>query len=218
MSLTVFEEVKCPCGETFQSELVSSINAHQDPQLKELLLGGELNIIKCPECHQLFNVDHFLLYIDTQDELIAFVYPLKYEKDREQVEVKMKSDFVQAQDALFPGQKITYDPVLVFGLDSLVDLLRYESEKKDEAAVVEFVCKTNKIGCVALKPAQARERNLPPVLPALPVPKDHSKTSLGEIKAGFSKVLELSPGLVIYREVFKRIAKENKFDLSGIVR
>ncbi|MBU0952472.1 MAG: CpXC domain-containing protein [Elusimicrobia bacterium] len=218
MSLTVFEEVKCPCGETFRTEVVSSINVQQNPEMRDLLLGGEINILKCPACGDFFYVEHFILYIDTPNELIAFVYPGENEKDRETYEMKMLEDFVTAQDALEPGQKINYTPVLIFGLDSLVDLLNYEDRRKDEVDVVKFVCKTNSIDQIKLKIAQAREVNLPEVLPSFGGLTNTEKISKEAVIAGINKVLALSPGLKIYKEILKRIAGETDWDIKKLLK
>ena len=217
MSLTVFEEVKCPCGETFQSEVVSSINVQQNPEMRDLLLGGEINILKCPECNNFFYVEHFILYVDTPNELIAFVYPTENEKECQVYEKKMMDDFETAQDALEPDQKISYKPVLIFGLDSLVSLLTYEDRRKDEVDVMKFVCKTNSIDIVKLKIAQARELNLPEVLPSLGGTTKESKSSREAVITGLNKVIALSPGLIIFKEILKRINEDPGWNINKLL-
>ena len=38
------------CGEEFRGTVWTAIHAGVDPELKELLLGGELNMVMCTKC------------------------------------------------------------------------------------------------------------------------------------------------------------------------
>ena len=77
MSTAKLEQIRCPCGEGFEADLYNSINAEDDPDLKESLVCGEINVVCCPKCSQIFYAEHFVLYHDPSVELIAFVYPFQ---------------------------------------------------------------------------------------------------------------------------------------------
>ena len=68
----------CPSGcEPFEVEYWSLIRADQNPDLKESILGGELNLVRCPECGTYFHHDEDLLYLDIPAELLVFVFSKK---------------------------------------------------------------------------------------------------------------------------------------------
>jgi len=141
MSFTNYDQVKCPCGHIFEVELYSSINVQQDPELREKILAGELNVVVCPECSMPFYAERFVLYLDPSAELIAFVYPALFVSDRPCWEKKMFEDFENAQkelpDFFFKEQKFSYTPVIFFGLDNLVEVLITGEEKTGKKVLSE---------------------------------------------------------------------------------
>ena len=47
--------IACPEGcEGFEAEFWTLIGADEDEGLKQALLGGELNLFRCPECGKFF--------------------------------------------------------------------------------------------------------------------------------------------------------------------
>ncbi len=123
-------DVDCAqCGKEFKGTVWTSINARQDPELKEMLLGGEINILFCPECSHTFYYEHFLLYLDPRLNLAAYVYPLEDESHNVELEVMMKKGFAEAQATFNPKDRLTCEPTLMFGLDELQRKIREEEER-----------------------------------------------------------------------------------------
>ena len=60
--------------EAFDVEYWSVISADKDPDLKTAALGGELNLVQCPECGSFFHHDGDLIYFDAPLELLVFVF------------------------------------------------------------------------------------------------------------------------------------------------
>src|SRR5579871_5023263 len=85
------------CGKEFRGTIWTAIHAKQDPELKELLLGGEINLVMCPECSHVAYQDHFVLYQDPTAELIAYVYPASEHGNIETLKNMMLSGFREAQ-------------------------------------------------------------------------------------------------------------------------
>ena len=54
MSISNLEEITCPCGEVFEAELLSAISVGDNPELKEALMAGEINLATCPKCGRMF--------------------------------------------------------------------------------------------------------------------------------------------------------------------
>ena len=123
-------DVTCEkCGEDFKGTIWTAIHAGQDPELKELLLGGELNILFCPHCAHTFYFEHFLLYQDPRLGIVAYVYPPAEEYRRTELGVLMKRSFSDAQESLDPKDRLPYGPSLFFGLDELQARIRQEEER-----------------------------------------------------------------------------------------
>jgi hypothetical protein len=131
-------DVTCEeCGEEFKGTVWTAVHAAQNPELKDLLLGGELNILFCPKCAHTFFYDHFLLYQDPRLKLVAYVHPIGDEHQREELEVMMHRGFDEAQAAFDPKDRLPYRPVLYFGLDQLKDDVRRREDKLVDEEVAE---------------------------------------------------------------------------------
>src|SRR5438445_5008359 len=88
------------CGEEFRGTVWVAVHAGQDPELKDLLLGGELNLVSCPECGHVTFQDHFLIYQEPAAGLVAYVYP-EAQRDREaELRKLMRSGVHEAQAAM----------------------------------------------------------------------------------------------------------------------
>jgi hypothetical protein len=123
-------DVTCgQCGKEFKGTVWTSINARQDPELKDLLLGGELNILFCPECSHTFFYEHFLLYLDPVLNLAAYVYPPDEEDHKKDLEEMMKRGFADAQAAFDPKDRMKCAPELMFGLDELQRRIHEEDQR-----------------------------------------------------------------------------------------
>src|SRR6267142_1047983 len=111
-------DVTCrDCGEEFTGTVWTAIHAAEDPKLKEVLLGGELNLLTCPKCSQVTYKDLFVLYQDPAAELIAYIYPPAQEGEEEFLRKTMMINFKEAQAIYEPKDRKDYDPILVFGLE-----------------------------------------------------------------------------------------------------
>jgi len=216
MSATIKEEIRCPgqdCGEVFEAELHYSINVQQDPELKELLLAGELNLVACPRCKTLFYAEYFVLYIEPGRELLAYVYPKSCEKDRSQWENKVSMDFRKAQSELADDEKVPYEPVVLFGMDALLHLLEYEELQFDEVAVLESIYRNLGLEVLRIGRAEARKRNIPPLLP---VKKGGNTPLKHRVIEGIKVMLQSMPDMDIYRSSLDRIADDSSLNIEDL--
>jgi hypothetical protein len=205
------QKIKCPakgCGEIFEAEIWYSVNVKTEPVLKEILRAGELNIVRCPGCGTMSYAEQFVLYLDPDWELLAFVYPKEYEKERAIWEKKMNEEYERSQDEAPEGEKLSYPPMIFFGMDELLNLVEFEELQRDELEVLESIHKNLGLGLVRLKHSYARGKKLPPVLP---VTMSGGEKPLNErIIAGLKKLLDFMPDMEIYRKTFEK----SKDDLS----
>ncbi|MGA2091225.1 MAG: CpXC domain-containing protein [Endomicrobiales bacterium] len=210
MSSRKLEQIECGCGEQFEAELWTSINITEDPELKDSLDAGEINIVCCPACSQIFHVEHFLLYHDSKNELLAFVYPSSFADQEKQLTRKMNTDIENALTGLPSDQKFAYQPILVFGLDALLEIVRREDEWEDELAIAEFLAEQFHITMINLHPAKARLKGMLRLLPSLPV---SGKDMRGCVLAGLRFLLQHNEHLSHFRSILERIEQDPQWNL-----
>lgn len=126
MSFCQKQEIKCSCGKEFEWELWDSVNVTTDPDLKEMILDGQMNVVVCPYCGLLFYFEKFLLYHDEKKRHLFYIYKHDCKDDRMDLKKKAICDYEtvkkQSSDTVFTDYKIE----VFFGLDELVQFLREE--------------------------------------------------------------------------------------------
>jgi len=209
------EKIICPCGREFEAELWNAVNVAENPNLKELAIAGELNVVCCPECGTIFYAEHFLLYQDNDNEILAFVYPKEFEKEAGHWHKKMEADFKHAMSALETDKQLKYKPLLIFGLDLLVELIRNDEDENDEVSILNYVHKEIGVRLIQLHPSLTRELQLVKILPYVPAAGAPLRE---QVLAGLKKLIDYNPNLTRYAENLELI-KANKhwaLDASAI--
>jgi hypothetical protein len=211
MSISKLEEIRCPCGEVFEAELWSAISGSEDPDLKEALLCGEINIVCCPACSEIFYAEHFIIYHDVKNEILAFVYPFSFSENAEAWIQKMKDDFANAMVDMLPEIKPDYEPIVLFGLDALVEIIRDDDEMNDESKILEYIAEEHGLMVIELIPSAARQSKLPALLPSLASKRGNLRD---QVLAGLICLLEHNDRLTHYQELFKKISNDPNWDLD----
>lgn len=187
MSYLAEQDVVCTnCKHPNNAEIWSSINTQVDPELKDILLGGELNLIECAACRKVFYAEQFLLYHDPANELMAFVYPFSHREEKEAWEEKTKMDFSQSD--------YTYPAVSLFGLDELVRLVEAEDEAEIQSEIVAHMAPDDNLAIKRLRPSVARRYSAPRVIPYVKTPS----TSRENLLAALGKIQEKNDRLSVY--------------------
>lgn len=76
MSVKEQVEATCPaCGEASQVTVWRSMNVAADPDAKELLLAGTVNVFACPKCRYESLLDVDFLYNDPERRFSVQYYP-----------------------------------------------------------------------------------------------------------------------------------------------
>lgn len=209
--LTSIETVCTFCRHPNDAEVWSAINVKTDPELKDILSGGELNMIECVSCKEIFYAEHFLLYHDPDFELMVFVYPHSYGSQKEKWELKTMADFAQTQAEAGPEQKLSYDPISLFGLNQLVFLVEDEEEMTIQSQIAELLAQENGFQVRRLKPSDARLHKLPLVLPYV----DKAASSAREaVMDGLAALKALNDRLSVYKMFEERLSSDPSIDLS----
>ncbi|MDD3922152.1 MAG: CpXC domain-containing protein [Endomicrobiaceae bacterium] len=204
MSISSNCEIICDCGETFEAELWKAVNVSDNPEIKELITLGGFNIVSCPKCKQVFYWEHFFVYQDIENELIAYVYPKQYEKQATEYRNHMVKEFKEVVKSMEEFIKIDFEPTLYFGIEDLVSTLKSEEYIKDEIQILNFISKRIELDLIFLKPSVARNLCVINTIPKI-------KKSTGDIKkdiiSGLEMLLKYNPNLSEYEKLLSRIKK-----------
>lgn len=212
MSISNKEEIICPCGNVFEAELLSAISAADNPELKEALIAGEVNLVSCPQCGEMFYAECFILYHDSKNELIAFVYPLSFQNQAAQCRKKMLNDFKLAIESFSEKQHINYEPLLIFGIEDLVLMLKNEQELEDEEMVLTYLAPNISLDIIKISPSLARKLNIPKVFPVL---KGEKIFEIKSILPALEILVKHNSNLVNYVKFLEKLSK-NKNILTDI--
>jgi hypothetical protein len=187
------------CGEDFRGAVWTAVHAAQDPELKDLLLGGELNMVMCPSCGNVAYQDHFVLYQDPSAQMVAYVYPLSGRAREGELHRAMMDGFKEAQAVYPENERKSYGPKLFFGLRALVEQLHKEEERREQSDVVREICRQNNWPYTELRPAETRELHALPVIPARSA--SGGRPSRAEVLKGIERLLKHNPALGFYAEL-----------------
>ena len=158
--------VECPhCGESFDADFWTVVRGDRDHDVKELILRGEFDLLICPKCEEMVQHEEPFLYIDPTRDILAFVMPESYEAEKDKWIARMQADYEPVKAALTAGQGLTGEPLYLFGLGALTALLESDRDREEETDVMEFMAREEGLQLLPVKPAAARELDLPFTIP-----------------------------------------------------
>lgn len=166
MSFQGCAEVRCPNGcPPVEVPVWSFVRGDEESSLRESLLAGELNLILCEACGQVFYPEVPVVYVDGSAELVAFIFPESYRAEEERWRRKMAEDFGQMRAALGDRAPLAGEPLLFFGLEAVRGLLSLEQDLEDEIRIAEVLCRELGLSPRPVDRTAARRRGLPWMLP-----------------------------------------------------
>jgi hypothetical protein len=201
MSFLIEQEIECPsCKFPNRVEVWSVVNVKEDPELKDILLGGEMNMAECESCKHVFYAEHFIIYHESDRELMAFVYPFNHRDDAARWKEKTAVDFAGYQENAGKDGALTYPPVTLFGLDELVQLVQNEEEIQMQGDIVKALANEHGFEIKMLGAARARELKLPTVLPL-----SEGADLRERVRLGLENLLRINERLFIYRNLLNEM-------------
>ena len=154
--------VECPhCGEGFDADFWTVVRGDRDLEVKELILSGEFDLLMCPKCEEMFQHAEPFLYIDPERDLLAFVMPETYLDKKDEWIARMKKDYEPVRASLASHQGVSAEPLYLFGLAPLTALLENDRDREEETEVMEFMAREDGLQLLAVRPAAARELDIP---------------------------------------------------------
>lgn len=92
---------QCPCGESFDTNIYSTVNVTMEPELLYRLLAGTLNVATCPNCGRKAASAQPFIYHDMARGLFAYVHPSDAveDEDRDALLADLRKSYSQAVEA-----------------------------------------------------------------------------------------------------------------------
>lgn len=80
-------DFRCPsCGYTGTSSVTAIVDPSENPQAKDLLLTGRLNVIQCPNCNTPSTASTPLVYHDASKEMLLTFVPMQLEMNEQEAD------------------------------------------------------------------------------------------------------------------------------------
>ena len=185
----------CPNGcEAFDVTYWSLVRGDENDNLKSAILGGELNLVRCPECGNYFYHDGEIIYFDAPAQLLVFVFSPKDKARAQELQDKMAHDYQIIKNSLLKELHLDYPPLCVFGLEELQHLLHHEKDLAEESEVVAATAATQGFEVARLQPSYARQHHFPLYVPApaQQTPNAYAVAAAKVLKSGLNSTLLLN--------------------------
>jgi hypothetical protein len=135
MAQIVSVSMECPrCHHTQKVEYWRSLNVTVDPNRKEELLSGEINVFLCEECsYRTFFAAHFL-YTDMEKEFSVLLIPWEMVKDDEYLRNTFTADAriktPEGEVPVFQSLQLDYfkSPHIVFRMGDLISYILFRDK------------------------------------------------------------------------------------------
>ncbi|NOX62462.1 MAG: hypothetical protein GXP42_11050 [Chloroflexi bacterium] len=118
--------IPCPhCGAQYQAPIFHVVDVGETPELKQVVLAGQLNASQCPHCRQVNYVAAPLLYHDPEHEFLAVFIPPQLNLSENQRQ-KLIGDLTKALMDSLPAEKrrgYMLTPQQFLTMDSLLEKL-----------------------------------------------------------------------------------------------
>jgi hypothetical protein len=125
--------LECSCGVKFQADLYDSVNVTFDPELKNLILDGKINVITCSSCGKESYIDKSLLYHDMDANVMIYVHPKPEEINRDEIEQDLHKVIKPIPNVRF---------LLMFGMETLNLFLSFEKNGVPTSQIIQLLQNT----------------------------------------------------------------------------
>lgn len=117
-------QVKCPqCGTPYLAEVHQVIDTRQNPELKQQLLSGQLNLAICPNCGAGGQISTVLLFHDPEHELFMVHVPHELNLNQVQREEIIGQLSQQVMNNTSPEQRRAYmfQPQMILNMQTFME-------------------------------------------------------------------------------------------------
>jgi hypothetical protein len=128
-------EIACPqCGNRQETPLWHSINVNLNPELRERLFNGDVNIFKCESCNTIAFIGQPLLYHDMKRHYCVQYFPpelLKDESFLRQYSRDGKLKMEESYEKISKESQHLFTPHIVFNLKEMVHYIKFRDRLFD---------------------------------------------------------------------------------------
>lgn len=212
MSIKGVFKAECPsCNERFDADFWTVIRGDKDLALKEALISGEFDLLMCPACSNVFSCEETFIYMDPEKELLIFVMPESYLKEKEKWLEKMRQDYEALKGSFVKEGIFVFEPQFHFGAAALSDLLLRDRDVEEETDVMAFIAGERGFKYAKIRPGFARERDLPFSLPYAGASPDRN-SALEAVRA----IAAANDALIRVKNLLKTLEESKTPDLPFI--
>jgi hypothetical protein len=112
----------CPEGHAFEAGILRSANVTAEPDLKETILAGRFNRVRCPSCGLEIDANVPFLYHDMDAGHLVWVYPAASADQAEAIREKVRKSY-EIVGTVLPDQPDVPGRAVVFGVARLTEWL-----------------------------------------------------------------------------------------------
>lgn len=131
-------QISCPsCGTPFMAEVTQIIDAGQNPQLKQQLLAGQLNVAQCPQCGAGGMLTTAMLFHDPAYDMFIIYIPQEMAMGHDEREKFIGDLTKRAMDAIPTEQRRAYmlQPQMILTFETFIEkVLETEGVTKEMIA------------------------------------------------------------------------------------
>jgi hypothetical protein len=126
MSKPIRRSFNCPNGHPFEASVFRSANVTSAPHLKETILEGRFNRVRCPSCAVEIDANVPYLYHDMAAGHMVWVYPAERADQAEAIREKVRKSY-EIVGTVIPDQPDPPGRAVVFGVARLAEWLEMAS-------------------------------------------------------------------------------------------
>lgn len=128
-------KLNCPkCGHLQDTVVWTSLNVSLDPNLREKLFNGEINVFICEKCGNRAVINTALLYHDMDRQYCVQYYPPEAIEDPKFFKNFTKDAKLNVGGFSKAMEKISHylmEPYIVFDLDGMIQYIRFRDKLHD---------------------------------------------------------------------------------------
>jgi hypothetical protein len=114
----------CPNGHAFEANVFRSANVTAEPHLKETILSGRFNRVRCGSCSAEIDANVPFLYHDVTASQMIWVYPAESADQAELIREKLRKSYEIVGTVLPAAQPDAPGRGVVFGVSNLAEWLK----------------------------------------------------------------------------------------------
>ena len=154
-------QIQCPqCGTPFPTEVHQLVDAQRTPHLKEMLLGGALNVAQCPNCGMATRLASPLMYHDKEHEMLIVHVPMELNWSMHEQEQQIGRMAKAITDSLPPEEFKAYllQPKTIITMETFMEQV-YSTEgitpemiqrQRDQAQLLQQLVTGDKLTQISL--------------------------------------------------------------------